>query len=156
MSREPWAVAKIIGHRSRPIARSSSLSPKFAPMRTVGDGTRVLNFLVDTLIIFLLAYFAFKGWNWYVLYWEYTPYNFGWFFFGILFVYYFLFESLFSKTPGKWFSYSKVVTKEGKKANIGWILIRSLTRVIIIDLFFIPFLGKPLHDYLSRTILIEG
>jgi uncharacterized RDD family membrane protein YckC len=71
------------------------------------------------------------------------PYNFGWFFFGILFVYYFLFESLFSKTPGKWFSYSKVVNREGRKANIGWIFIRSITRIIIIDLFFIPFLGKP-------------
>jgi uncharacterized RDD family membrane protein YckC len=134
----------------------SQLSPKFARMRTVGDGTRVLNFLVDTLIVFVLAYFAFKGWNWYVLYWGYEPYNFGWFFFGILFVYYFLFESLFSKTPGKWLSYSKVVNSEGRKANIGWIFIRSITRVVIIDLFFIPFLGKPLHDYLSRTILVEG
>jgi len=125
-------------------------------MKTVGDGTRVLNFLIDTLLIFALAYFAFKGWNWYVLYWGYTAYNFGWFFFGILFVYYFLFESLFSKTPGKWFSYSKVVNMQGKKASFIAIFIRSLTRLILIDLFFIPFLGKPLHDYLSKTILIEG
>jgi uncharacterized RDD family membrane protein YckC len=124
-------------------------------MRTVGDGTRVLNFLVDTLVIFTLAYFSFKGWNWYVLYWGYTPHNFGWFFFGILFLYYLLFESIFTRTPGKWVTYSKVVDKEGKRPSFSSIFIRSLSRLIIIDLFFIPFLGKPLHDYVSKTQLVE-
>jgi uncharacterized RDD family membrane protein YckC len=124
-------------------------------MKTVGDGTRVLNFLVDTGIIFALAYFSYKGWNWYVMYWDYTPLQFGWFFFAILFVYYLLFESFFSRTPGKWFSYSKVVDKAGRKPSFFAILVRSLTRLILIDLFFIPFLGKPLHDYFSKTQLIE-
>jgi uncharacterized RDD family membrane protein YckC len=128
----------------------------FAPMKTVGDGTRVLNFLIDTGIIFALAYFAFKGWNWYVMYWGYKPYNFGWFFFGILFVYYLLFESFFARTPGKWVSYSKVVDKTGRKPSFVSIFIRSITRLTIIDLFFIPFLGKPLHDHLSKTQLIEA
>ncbi|MES2329380.1 MAG: RDD family protein [Bacteroidota bacterium] len=125
-------------------------------MRTVGDGTRILNFLIDTLVIFALAYFAFKGWNWHVLYWGYPGYNFGWFFFGILFLYYFLFESIFSRTPGKWISVSKVVNNKGKKVSVGWIFIRSLTRLVLIDLFFIPFLGKPLHDYLSKTSVVES
>lgn len=124
-------------------------------MRTVGDGTRVLNFLVDTLVIFTLAYFSFKSWNWYVLYWGYTPHNFGWFFFGILFFYYLLFESIFTRTPGKWVTYSKVVDKSGKRPSFPAIFIRSLSRLIIIDLFFIPFLGKPLHDYVSKTQLVE-
>ena len=124
-------------------------------MKTVGDGTRVLNFLADTLLIFILAYFGFKIWNWYVLYWKYKPYNFGWFFFGILFIYYTFFEALFSRTPGKWLTYSKVVNAAGKKPALGWILIRSLVRLILIDMFFIPFLGKPLHDYLSKTDVVE-
>ncbi len=124
-------------------------------MKTVGDGTRILNFLADTLLIFILAYFGFKVWNWYVLYWKYKPYNFGWFFFGILFMYYTFFEAIFSRTPGKWLSYSKVVNGEGKKPAFGWIIIRSLVRVILIDMFFIPFLGKPLHDYLSKTSVVE-
>ena len=127
----------------------------FCPMKTVGDGTRTLNFLIDTLIIFAIAYFCFKGWNWYVLYWHYKPYNFGWFFFGILFVYYMFFESIFLRTPGKWFTYTKVVDTSGRRPSFIAILIRSLTRLIIIDLFFIPFLGKPLHDYFSRTQLVE-
>jgi uncharacterized RDD family membrane protein YckC len=125
-------------------------------MKTVGDGTRVLNFLIDTLLIFTIAYFSFKGWNWYVLYWGYTPYNFGWFFFGSLFVYYLFFEGFFLRTPGKWFTYSKVVDSDGKKPGFGSILVRTLTRLIIIDLFFIPFLGKPLHDSLSKTTLVEA
>ena len=124
-------------------------------MKTVGDGTRVLNFLADTLLIFILAYFGFKVWNWYVLYWKYKPYNFGWFFFGILFMYYTFFEALFSRTPGKWLSYSKVVNAAGKKPAFGWIFIRSLARLILIDMFFIPFLGKPLHDYVSKTSVVE-
>lgn len=128
----------------------------FCAMKPVGDGTRILNFLVDTLIIFVLAHFAAKGWYWYVRYWGYPFYNFGWFFFGMVFVYYTFFESIFGRTPGKWLSYSKVVNQEGRKPFFGWIIIRSLTRITVIDLFFIPFLGKPLHDYLSRTVVVEA
>lgn len=124
-------------------------------MRTVGDGTRILNFLVDTLLVFVIAYYSSKGWNWYVRFWNYPYYNFGWFFFGAMFVYYTFFESIFGRTPGKWLSYSKVVNEKGQKPFIGWIIIRSLARITIIDLFFIPILGKPLHDYLSRTKVVE-
>ena len=124
-------------------------------MRQVGDGTRVLNFFVDTLLIFGLAFAGFKTWNWYVIYWNYPPYNFGWFFFGGMFVYYTLFEAIWMRTPGKWISYSKVVKENGKRANFGQILIRSIIRLTLIDMFFIPLFGKPLHDKLSRTILIE-
>jgi uncharacterized RDD family membrane protein YckC len=124
-------------------------------MRQVGDGTRVLNFFVDTLLIFLLAYGASKTWNWYVLYWGYPFYNFGWFFFGGMFVYYTFFEAIWKRTPGKWLSYSKVVNEQGKRASFGQVLIRSLVRLTIIDMFFIPVFGKPLHDKLSKTILVE-
>jgi len=124
-------------------------------MRTVGDGTRALNFLIDTLIIFTIAYFSFQAWNWYVQFWQYPYYHFGWFFFGILFLYYFLFESLFGRSPAKWFTYSKVVMLNDKRVSIPAVFVRSLVRLTIIDLFFIPFLGKPLHDYLSKTKLVE-
>ena len=128
----------------------------FCAMKTVGDGTRALNFLIDTLIIFTIAYFSFGGWNWYVMYWGYKPHNFGWFFFGIGLIYYIIFEGLFARTPGKWFTFSKVVNKEGKRASFAAILIRSIIRLTLIDLFFIPFIGKPLHDHLSKTTLIES
>ena len=124
-------------------------------MRIVGDGTRALNFFIDTLLVFLLAYIGFKTWNFYVMYWGYPAYNFGWFFFGILFVYYTFFELVFGRTPAKWFTYSKVVTLKGNKPALWQILVRSLVRLTIIDMFFIPIFGKPLHDKLSGTVLIE-
>lgn len=121
----------------------------------VGIGTRVLNCFVDTLLVFLLAYAAFNGWNWYVRYWNYPYFNFGWFFWSMMFVYYIIFESIFKRTPGKWLSYSKVVDQSKKKVSFLQILVRSLIRLTIIDMFFFPFLNKTLHDYLSKTEVVE-
>ena len=50
-------------------------------MKKLGDGTRVLNFLVDTLLYWILAILLYKWWNFHVLYWGYMHLNFGWFFF---------------------------------------------------------------------------
>lgn len=126
-------------------------------MNRVGIGTRVVNCLVDTGLIFLLSYIAFKVWRWYVFHWHFAPYNFGWFFWGILFIYYFLFESISKgRTPGKWLSFSKAVNENGKRPNIGQVFIRSLIRVTLVDLFFYPFLEKTLHDYLSKTDVVEA
>jgi uncharacterized RDD family membrane protein YckC len=125
-------------------------------MKEVGIGTRVLNCVVDTLLVFLLAYGASAFWNWYVYYWNYPYLNFGWFFFGSLFIYYFIFESLTGRTPAKWLSYSKVVAKNGKRPGVLKVLVRSLARLTLIDLFFYPFLDKTLHDYLSNTRVVEA
>ncbi len=125
-------------------------------MKSVGDGTRALNFFIDTILIFIIVFFVYKGWNFQVKYWHYPSFNFGWFFFGILFIYYTLFESLFARTPGKWFTYSKVVNKEGKKPELLKVLLRSLVRLTLIDLFFLPFLGMTLHDYVSKTSVVEN
>jgi uncharacterized RDD family membrane protein YckC len=67
-----------------------------------------------------------------------------------------LFESIFSRTPGKWLSLSKVVNKNGKKATFLQIVLRSLARLTIIDCFFIPFLDKTLHDFISKTEVVEA
>lgn len=124
-------------------------------MNKVGIGTRILNFLIDTLVIFVITYIVFKVRNWYVLYYHVRYFSFGWFFLGVLFIYYSFFEILFGRTPGKWFSYSKVVDQKGNKPSPAVILVRSLVRLILIDMFFIPFLDKPLHDYLSKTDVVE-
>lgn len=125
-------------------------------MKQVGDGTRILNFLIDTLIVFAIAYFSYKAWMWYVMYWGYRPYQFGWFFAIALMTYYTFFEGLFARTPGKWFTFSRVVTGNAKRPNIIAVLVRSLARLTIIDLFFIPFIGRPLHDYLSGTYVVQA
>jgi uncharacterized RDD family membrane protein YckC len=125
-------------------------------LRSTGIGTRAINFLIDTLIVFLIAFIAFKVYKWYVLYYHIAYYNFGWFFGGSILVYYSIFEGFFARTPGKWFSQCKVVNKDGSRPNIISVLIRSLIRLTIIDMFFIPFLNKTLHDYLSKTEVVQA
>jgi hypothetical protein len=130
-------------------------------MNKVGDGTRVLHFLVDTLLFWIFAVLLYKWWNFHVLYWGYMHLNFGWFFFGSQFMYYFIFELLFAKTPAKWLTASKVVSSKSTKditvkVSLGQIFIRAISRLIIIDPFFIPFLGTTLHDYLSGTMVVES
>lgn len=124
-------------------------------LKYTGVGTRVLNFFIDVIFVFILAYLGSKVYNWYVYYYRIPAFNFGWFFAAATFFYYTLLESIFSKTPGKWFSQSRVVNQKGFKANFFQILLRSIVRLTIIDCFFIPFLNKPLHDYLSKTEVVQ-
>lgn len=125
-------------------------------MRRVGIGTRVLNFVIDTTIIFLLSYAAFRAWRWYGFYYGALFIPFYYFFWSFLFVYYLFFEAIFQRTPGKWVSLTKVVNGKGGKPSFAQIVIRSLVRLIIIDCFFIPFLNdRTLHDYLSKTEVVE-
>ncbi len=131
------------------------------PMNKVGIGTRVLNFLVDTLVIFLISYIISKINEYYAeqfklrnAHFKYY-FNFGYLFFVVLFFYYFLAELFFKRTIGKLISFTKVVSHSNTKPNVLQILIRSLVRLIIIDMFFIPFLDKTLHDYLSKTEVVE-
>jgi len=124
-------------------------------MNRAGFGARVFNFVVDTLVVFGLAYALHNVWTFYVRNWGLSFVPFYVFFWATLVVYYFLFETISLRTPAKWLSLSKVVNKAGKRPSIGQLFIRSLTRVIIIDAFFIPFLDKTLHDYLSGTEVVE-
>ena len=124
-------------------------------MNQVGIGTRVINFIADTLIVVILSFIANKVWDFYVLYWGYPYINPLLSFGALLFIYYFLFELFWAKTPGKWLSYTKVVDKKGLKPGLIQIFLRSIVRLTIIDCFFIPFLNKPLHDYVSSTEVVE-
>jgi uncharacterized RDD family membrane protein YckC len=125
-------------------------------MNETGLGVRVVNFLVDTLLIFLLAYGLYKWYTFYVIYWKYTYFPFYQFFFSTLFLYYSIFEMIWGRTPGKWVSISKVQSKNGKRAAWYQVLLRSLLRLTIIDLFFIPFFNRTLHDQLSNTRVVEA
>ena len=61
-------------------------------MNQVGIGTRVINFIADTLIVVILSFIANKVWDFYVLYWGYPYINPLLSFGALLFIYYFLFE----------------------------------------------------------------
>ena len=124
-------------------------------MKVVGIGTRVLNFIVDTILIAIISMLCYHGWSLYVQFYGYPFFKYGWFFFGIIFIYYTFFEFIFNRTPGKWLSYSKVVNKQGLRPSFLQILLRSATRLVLIDMFFIPFLDKTLHDFFSNTEVVE-
>ena len=125
-------------------------------MRKAGFGTRVVNFVVDTLLIFGIAYGVNNWWDIEVQFWHYPFIPFYTIFWIMIFVYYTFFEAIFKRSPAKWLTISKVVNKTGNKPAFWQILIRSIIRLTIIDCFFIPFLDKPLHDYLSKTEVVEA
>jgi len=125
-------------------------------MKQVGIGTRVLNFIVDTLIIFFISWGAYRAHSFYVFYYHITDYAWYYFFWGILLIYYLLFELIFTRTPGKWLSMTKVVNLQGKRPAFWQILVRTVLRLTIpIDFFLIAFVDKTLHDYASKTAVVE-
>jgi len=125
-------------------------------MREVGVGTRVINFLADTVLIFLLCFGLYKWWNFYVTYWGYTYFQFYKVFYATLFVYYTFFELIWSRTPGKWLTISKVRNSAGGRPKWYQVIFRSILRLTIIDCLFMPFLQRPLHDALSKTRVVEA
>jgi uncharacterized RDD family membrane protein YckC len=124
-------------------------------MKEVGVGTRVLNFLIDTLLIWLISYLLFKWYNFYVYYYGYQSYQFYLFFYATLIIYYLVFELLFSRTPAKFISLTKVRHINGGRAAWYQIVFRTLLRLTLIDPFFIPFIGRTLHDAASKTRVVE-
>jgi uncharacterized RDD family membrane protein YckC len=125
-------------------------------MKKAGFGTRVINFVLDTLLIFGLTYGFNSWWDFQSMYWHYTYVPFYMWFWIIMFVYYTLFETFFRRSPAKWLTFTKVANKNSGRPAFWQIVIRSIVRLTIIDCFFIPFLDKPLHDFLSKTEVIEA
>ena len=125
-------------------------------MKEVGVGSRVINFLVDTIIVSLLAYGLYRWWTFYVMYWEYKFIPYYQVFYATLFVYYSVFELIWGRTPGKWITMTKVKNAVGGKPAFYQILLRSALRLtLVLDPIFIAFYERPLHDVVSKTRLVE-
>src|ERR1700748_1183671 len=101
-------------------------------MNKAGFGTRVFNFVVDTLLITGLTYVVNNLWDTQVMYWHYPFIPFYVIFWIMMFVYYTFFEAIFKRSPAKWLTFSKVVNKDGKRAAVWQIFIRSLARLTLI------------------------
>ena len=139
---------RFLGHQHLPLKGLTN-------MNEVGIGSRVLNFLVDTFAISLIGYGFYKWHVFYVMYYNYTPQQYYKFFYATVFVYYFIWEVLLCRTPGKYLTMSRVRSASGKRPTILQFFLRSLLRLILIDPFFIPILNRPLHDALSKTRVVE-
>ena len=121
----------------------------------IGEGTRILHFLLDTILISIVTYLLYSWYNFQVIYWNYTPVRFGYFFFGVTWLYTFLFELIFLQTPAKMITGSKVISYNGKRPNIGQFFIKATVRTTIISMFGLAWNDQPLHDTFSNTILVK-
>ena len=129
----------------------------FKPLNQIAyRDKRVQNLTIDSFIIFLIFYsvfsFAFSI-NVYA-----RPFTLREYVFldTIIFLYYFLFELFFHKTPGKFITKTKVVMQNGAPADLRHIFLRSLIRLIPFEaLSFIGSYPVGWHDEYSDTLVID-
>jgi len=124
-------------------------------MRVVGIGTRIIDFLIDTVVVLLFSYLVNRASNFYQYYWGFSGVSAWTIFAVVLVVYYIVSEGFFGTTLGKRASISKVVDKNGKRPNFMQIVVRSIVRVFPLDFVFIPFTDRTLHDIASQTFVVE-
>lgn len=108
--------------------------------------TRFFNFCVDVFIYFLLFKLSAKA-----CVAAGILLNLKWFAIALYVAYYFVFEYFFYKTPAKWLTKTKVVLLKPTSQKAVYILIRSLVRLLPIDLFSYLFTKNGLHDRWSFT-----
>lgn len=136
---------------------SSVTPPMVNASNLASKNTRVLHLIVDIILIRILGYGV-----------VYLMYSIGYGFIleteklngyllGALmvFLYYFIFEGFFQKTPAKFITKSIVVNRDGSKPSFGTIGIRSVLRLVPFEA--LTFFGKDstgLHDSGSKTHVI--
>jgi len=118
---------------------------------------RFLNLILDYAGLYVFAYvfghiLAITG-----LYFM-LEYVIGWFL-GIIIslLYYVIFESIWSKTPAKFITRTKVITEYGEKPGLKTIFIRTLVRFVPFETFSFlsPERPRGWHDRWSKTIVID-
>jgi uncharacterized RDD family membrane protein YckC len=116
-----------------------------------GKGLRLIDFLIDSGIFFILLIllvFAFKD----IIAIE----NIKWISGVLYFLYYFLFEYFSGQTIAKMITKSKVVSSTDRyNYYFIRIFIRSLTRLIPLDIISYIFVSRGLHDWISKTSVIK-
>jgi uncharacterized RDD family membrane protein YckC len=122
---------------------------------TIGEGTRIMHFFLDTLIICFLSYFIYKWYNFYAFYGYFKPFRYGYFFFAVTWAYTFLFELLFCRTIAKMLTKTKVISTSGKRPTIFQFFVRATLRTSLVTMFGMAWNEQPLHDTFSKTTLVS-
>jgi len=125
---------------------------------------RFLAFSIDALIIFGIETMASR---YFVATMDVNLSLFAWVWFGnvvLIFFYFWIFESIWSKTPGKWILGLRVVSNDGQR--VGWVtsLIRNVLRIL--DSIFYYLIGaiffsttkrhQRLGDLVAKTFVIRS
>lgn len=119
----------------------------FSNLFLASENERAENFGIDFTISSFLALI--------VIYFTYSDVKIAFLtYFVVRFIYYFSFEIIFSRTPGKFETLSLVVNSEGNKPSIFQLLTRNIIRFISI------FSGvsdneRAIHDSISNTFVIK-
>jgi uncharacterized RDD family membrane protein YckC len=123
-------------------------------MKTADKGTRLGNFMIDSFVFVILLVFQltilivlFPNIK------EDSP-LLNVYISILYFSYYFLFEFILGRTPGKYLTRTTVVNFKGKKPSVKYILIRSICRLIPVDGFSYIFSLTGFHDTISRTTVV--
>ncbi|MEP2935797.1 MAG: RDD family protein [Gilvibacter sp.] len=118
-------------------------------MQKIDKGTRATNFFIDYGILIVVWVV--------VVFLNDDVYNSTPLFYLFTFLYYFLLEAIFGQTIGKLVTKTYVVKKDGSKASILNLIIRSLCRLIPFDaLTYLIGTERGLHDVWSFTKLSKS
>ncbi len=131
------------------------------------NGKRFINYLIDLIpqyaisfgigyaSVYLAEYIGYYGLSDFLLdisFAEELLFNYV-----LLIFYYVLFESLTSKSLGKYATNTKVILQNGQEPTPKDILIRSFCRLIPFDaLSFLGTKGKGWHDSISKTYVVDS
>ena len=120
-------------------------------MKIADKGRRLGNYIIDTIIIIVIIFiFTYIYPN--IL--DEDSILFEIVFATTFFSYYFFFELIYGATPGKFLTKTLVVDKNGDKPRWGYLIIRTLIRMVPIEAITFLFGSIGLHDLLSRTNVV--
>ena len=120
--------------------------------KKVSSLTRFLNFIIDTIVWFLIVAILTSQLNAK----DASQMLFGYLIFFASYIGYYAFmETKFQKTIGKFITKTKVVNKNGTKPKGGDILRRTFCRLIPFDRISFLFTPNGFHDRLSDTTIIK-
>jgi uncharacterized RDD family membrane protein YckC len=121
----------------------------------VSEVKRLINFVIDTTIIFTLLYLLTS----FVPAPE-TDAMISFIIICVFFLYYLIFEYFLQKTPAKFITRTKVVSLDGSKPSMGTIALRTLCRLVPFDV--ISSIGTPKdertwwHDRWVNTRVVKA
>ena len=104
----------------------------------------IIDFIISSIFGVAIAFLTFK--NFTIAFLTYIL---------VRFIYYFTFEYLYGRTPGKYQTQTEVVNETGKKPKIGQLIMRNISRFISI-LSGISDDERAVHDNLSNTFVIKN
>ncbi len=122
------------------------------------QGKRFLNYILDSIIFGLVFIPIFVIIMYFIaLYPIIEEMNELLFVIIMIPIYYIIFESIWSKTPAKFITGTRVVTKDGEEPEFSDIFVRTLTRFVPFEAFSLLTSNRPQgwHDRWSETMVID-